>query len=164
VLTRWRASNKAFTLLELLIVIGIIAVLAGLIFAVGMRARAKARATSCGNQMRQIGMALGMRSERGVSERWAHSVEKWSTHEPLLLCPAGPQDGMTNYGVNEHLVGRPAQGSDTGAVVLLYESKRAGTIVFGGESDVDERHMGGANYVFLDGHAKWCGEVPEFGG
>ncbi len=158
-----RGGRLAFTLLELLIVVAIIMVLAGLVLAVGVQSRARARAASCLNQMRQIGMALGMAAERGVPERWPRRINRWSSHEPLLLCPDGPQDGMTNYGVNEHLVGRPLQVRDTGTVVLLYESKRAGTIVLGDESDVERRHLGGGNYVFVDGHAVWSKEVPEFG-
>jgi prepilin-type processing-associated H-X9-DG protein len=47
--------------------------------------------------------------------------------------------------------------------VLLYESKRAGDVIVGEERDVDERHMGGANYVFCDGHGKWMRGVPRFG-
>lgn len=158
-----RGRKRAFTLWELLIALAIISILAGLVLVVGVQSRARARAASCLNQMRQIGMALGMAAERGVPESWPERVSRWSAHEPLLLCPAGPQDGLANYGVNEHLVGRPAQVRDTGAVVLLYESKRAGTIMIGRESDVDRRHQGGANYVFLDGHARWSREVPRFG-
>ena len=160
---RTGSSKLAFTLLELLIAIAIIVILAGLVLVVGARSRAKARAASCMNQMRQIGMALGMSTDRGIPANWPHRVERWSTHEPLLLCPAGPQEGTTNYGVNERLVGRPFQAGDTGVVVLLYESKRAGTLIAGDESDVDQRHLGGCNYVFLDGHARWSKEVPEFG-
>ena len=158
-----KLDKQGFTLIEMLVVIAIIGVLASIVFVVGMQSRARARAASCGNQMRQIGMALSMRAERGVPKRWPDSIEKWSSHKPLLLCPEGPQDGMTNYAVNERLVGRPAHAADTGATVLLYESERAGTIMTGDESDVDERHLGGSNYVYLDGHTKWCKDVPQFG-
>jgi prepilin-type processing-associated H-X9-DG protein len=83
-------------------------------------------------------------------------------HKPLLLCPQGPQDGVTNYGVNEHLVGRSVTALDTGTTVLLYESKRAGDSLVGDESDVDLRHSGAANFVFLDGHVKRMKEPPDF--
>jgi prepilin-type N-terminal cleavage/methylation domain-containing protein/prepilin-type processing-associated H-X9-DG protein len=161
--TTGRREAPGFTLIELLIVIAIIAVLAGLILYVGVGARQRARAASCANQMRQIGMALGMAAERGVPRTWAHGAGKLNPHRPLLLCPQGSQDGSTNYAVNEHLVARSLSAADTGATVLLYESKRAGDSLTGLQSDVDLRHMGAANFVFLDGHVKRMREVPPFG-
>ena len=157
----WR-RRSGFTLIELLVVISIIAVLAGIIFVVGVQSRGKARAASCMNQMRQIGMALGMVSERQVPSAWAYAIKDWNPHKPLLLCPDGPQGGPTNYGVNEHLVGGAASVSDTGATVLLYESRRAGESLQGTEADVDMRHLGGSNFIFLDGHARWSKEIPRF--
>jgi len=154
--------RKGFTLIELLVVISIITVLAGMILVVGVRSRGKARAAFCMNQMRQIGMALGMVSERRVPWSWADAIKEWNPHKPLLLCPDGPQDGVTNYGVNEYLIGGRASVSDTGATVLLYESKRAGESLQGNEADVDMRHLGGSNFIFLDGHAKWSKEIPRF--
>jgi len=158
-----KERRRGFTLIELLVVIAVIMVLATIVLAVGAQSRARARAALCANQMRQIGMALGMRADRGIPNGWAHSVGRWSAHEPLLLCPEGPQDGQTNYGVNEYLIGRPVAVRDTGATVLLYESKRAGTSLKGDESDVDLRHSGAANFVFLDGHVARLKEIPKFG-
>jgi prepilin-type processing-associated H-X9-DG protein len=157
-----RREALGFTLIELLIVISIVMVLAGLILYVGVGARQRARAASCANQMRQIGMALGMAAERGVPRSWAHGASKLNPHKPLLLCPQGPQGGSTNYGVNQHLVGRNLSVSDTGATVLLYESKRAGDSLIGLQRDVDLRHLGAANFVFLDGHVKRMKEIPPF--
>jgi len=55
------ASRRlAFTLVELLVVIGIIAVLAAILFPVFAQARGKARQISCLSNMRQLGMGLDM--------------------------------------------------------------------------------------------------------
>lgn len=54
---RGRTSKAGFTLVELLVVISIIAVLAGLVMTGLMKARSASRRTQCANNLRQIGMA-----------------------------------------------------------------------------------------------------------
>jgi len=157
-----RQRRRAFTLIEIMVVMAIIAILAGLIMVAAVKSREKARATYCLNSMRQIGMALSMMSERRVPEDWPSAISNWNT-KGILLCPEGPQDGLTNYGVNRYIAKLGVSGvSDTSHGLLLYESKRAGDLLIGTESDVDQRHLGGSNFVYLDGHAVWSKEIPRF--
>jgi prepilin-type N-terminal cleavage/methylation domain-containing protein len=51
-------KRRAFTLVELLIVIGIIAVLAGLFLTTGKRAREQANSVICSNNLRQLALAF----------------------------------------------------------------------------------------------------------
>ena len=160
--TKASRSHSAFTVVELLVVIVIITVLAGITLVVAAGSRARARAATCMSQMRQIGLALGAKADHGISKNWTGGSERWTGRSGLLLCPEGPQDGETNYAVNTHLLQGLRGIRDTGNVVLLYESQRAGSNLFGDESDIDWRHMKGSTFVFLDGHAVWSKEAPEF--
>lgn len=136
-----RNQREGFTLVELLVVIAIIMILAGIIFAVAARARAKARAASCVNNLRQLGMAeLGVRLDGG---------ERAS----ISSCPAGGAYGQNRYVRSMELVADPT------GTVWLYDSRGGGR---GDESDVEMRHLGGANFLFCDGHVEWRKDVPRF--
>jgi prepilin-type N-terminal cleavage/methylation domain-containing protein/prepilin-type processing-associated H-X9-DG protein len=54
----FHARRSGFTLIEMLVVIAIIAVLAGILFPVLSRAREKGRQTACASNLKQIGVAL----------------------------------------------------------------------------------------------------------
>lgn len=53
-------KKNQFTLIELMVVIAIIAILAGMILAVVGEVRGKARSSSCANNLKQNGMAFGI--------------------------------------------------------------------------------------------------------
>jgi prepilin-type N-terminal cleavage/methylation domain-containing protein len=54
----WSSSRQGFSLVELLVVIAIVGTLVGLLLPAVQAARETARRTSCGNNLRQLGLAL----------------------------------------------------------------------------------------------------------
>src|SRR5688500_14651686 len=117
-------TQRAFTLIELLIVIAIVTVLAGLVFPVVARAREKARQASCAGNTRQLALAIlmyaddheetlppvayGHEHEAGDEHDaddepvvlWTEMVAPYLKSRQVLLCPSDTAR-KSSYGLNE---------------------------------------------------------------
>ena len=122
-----RRHGRGFTLIELLIVIGIIAVLAAILFPVFIMARRAARRTHCISDLRQLYQAQKMYSDdhdrtlvparAGVAPAgslgytWCLLLQPYMNNKQILICPedARPQVAQSStdlphsYGLNYNL-------------------------------------------------------------
>ncbi|MCG3150636.1 MAG: hypothetical protein PCFJNLEI_04124 [Verrucomicrobiae bacterium] len=98
------APTSAFTLLELLVVIGIIGVLVGMLFPVLRSARAAAKTTQCLNNLRQISLALQM-YVNDSNGRLPVLQNRAGTNEPL---PALDTVLLSGVGGTRQVFGCPA--------------------------------------------------------
>jgi prepilin-type N-terminal cleavage/methylation domain-containing protein/prepilin-type processing-associated H-X9-DG protein len=78
--TRRSARRRAFSLIELLVVIGIIAVLAGFLFPALRRVRDQASATTCASNLGQIGKAMIMYAQENNGKYPFYA--DWGTPNP----------------------------------------------------------------------------------
>ncbi len=119
-------KRGGFTLIELLVVIAIIAILAAILFPVFARAREKARASSCLNNCKQMGVAVLMYAQdydemyvpsftygtclwRGSNYSctyWFMNLQPYIMNEHVFICPSAYSKGAfsgDDYGINTSL-------------------------------------------------------------
>ena len=181
-MTHYRTKfAAAFSLVELLVVIGIIGVLLALLFPALSKAREQAKCVACQSNLHQIGQYLliyannwegwmyppEMVATNPEDQRWPVAVFKPAVWNPdVLVCPSDYQPALDHsYVLNYHLYlrGIRYQSKMDGVVssdVVVMGEKRSDRIDYymttGEFDDVVEPYRHGArlgsNYLFLDLH------------
>lgn len=163
-----KSGRSAFTLIELLVVIAIIAILAAILFPVFAQARAKARATSCLSNTKQIGLALiaysqdydeqlvrgwygpdgYQASNNNDRYKWMDAVEPFVKSPQIFSCPDNPLGlGVPGKDPNRAARGRfipykqlGTNGNGSNATdERFYGSYAINSAYWGGENDLSKK-------------------------
>jgi prepilin-type N-terminal cleavage/methylation domain-containing protein/prepilin-type processing-associated H-X9-DG protein len=157
-------SRRAFTLVELLIVIGIIVILIALLLPAIGSIRARSRSVQCASNQRQVWMAYNVARENrpaGVSAAdWPVEVLPFVSgdEEGIFHCPEDlDRGGASSFGLN-HRAARLGPKDLQGIVLLDYNDVTARIVGRSLQQLNAEwpalhaaRHMGQINVVFHDG-------------
>jgi prepilin-type N-terminal cleavage/methylation domain-containing protein/prepilin-type processing-associated H-X9-DG protein len=107
-------TRLGFTLVELLVVIGIIAIVAAILFPVFASIRERGRRTVCQSNLRQIALAMQQYVQdnssvypletvtrqsggRTVAVYWAEAIFPYVKNEQVFICPDASSEAETSY-------------------------------------------------------------------
>jgi len=175
-------SHTGVTLLELMVVLAIISILAGLVTTALVRARDDARRAACQTAMRQLSTGLTMYAQdyggmlpqvnygRGdPMQKWLAALRPyfyrgWELDQCPLWYSAG-SSGPFSYVINaSYSHGSPMLTAINPTMTILLAERKPGythvdyhwaqgTLAM--EDSIDStRHNGMSNYLFVDGHVK----------
>lgn len=175
---------RGFTLVEMLIVLALIGVLAGLSFPVFSRVREKGRRTTCQSNLKQIGLAVQQYVQDNNGRyptlaslqatdiaRWNVPIRSYLKSEAVFRCPSRqkplPLYPATDYGYNWLTLNGTQEASIVFPIHVPLNDEGGGSSYDGGpDTDVIDTsfagpiwqpalHSGGANFSYIDGHIKW---------
>jgi prepilin-type N-terminal cleavage/methylation domain-containing protein/prepilin-type processing-associated H-X9-DG protein len=176
-----RLAINAFTLVELLIVIAIIALLAAILFPVFSQARGKALETVCQSNLHQLGLSFDMYCTDyddiyPPAYNWKTRLQPYIKNTDINKCPARPNlPWYYGQGYNigcpyPYVQGFPQMSEaaiiDPSEKILVAEWDRCNAgppvgpvgLFAGGATSfwaVCRVHNGGSNILFGDYHVKW---------
>lgn len=143
-------NSKGFTLVELLVVMAVIAILAGFLVPALGRSREQARRTNCMNNLKQIGLAISMYRldnndayPSSLNDLYAADGSKYIDNIDIFICPSSGNGTPANPGVGDYAY--------TGNLLTPNALSTAPVAA----DSVATYHRNGKNQLFADGHVKW---------
>ncbi|NQX01528.1 prepilin-type N-terminal cleavage/methylation domain-containing protein [bacterium] len=153
-------SPKGFTLVELLVVIGIIAVLAAVIAPVCQSLSARSRAVNCSRNLRQIGLAtmlyagdnqmtLPQSTHQKVSNSWRVTLQPYASGTITFRCKDDPHKTRGNtYVLNDYLTKTPSGAPpDLNYSILAKIDRPEATLMF---AEASASYLNADHFHFAD--------------
>jgi len=118
-------KRAGYTLIEILVVIAIIAILAGLIFPVFASVREAGRRTKCLSNLKQLGTAFELYCQDYDSDYVApkylgHLYPHYARSEALFICPSDPGIYNATRPTNDTIAWEQNKGLATGTSYVYY--------------------------------------------
>ena len=167
--------ERAFTVVELMVVVGVISILAALVFPALSKSKLSARATGCLQNLRQIGLAVQLCADENdahypvmfdapLGTNSATATNLWPTVDKVLILYLASTNVLRCPSDNRGLFDRTGcsyawntllNGQDVAHPRLFASQFRPNQIPLFFDRDSFHRDKGerrGVNYIYVDGH------------
>lgn len=155
-----------------LVSVALVVLLAAIVFPIFAKGPRPHRQTTCLSNLKQVALASLMYAQDydEVFVRmpgWDDALDPYIKNRDVFHCPSDRRKVSLSYGMNPHVAGLsvPTRQSEDAQSLVLPDDAATIVAFYDGEGpEIIERHNDGANFAFMDGHAKWLGHPPEDSG